>query len=77
MSQFYAILQEAHETIPQFIIRFQNLRRQLTRKPLAKDVEETFFSALREPLRTTLAVLDFREHSLKQVIDKALRMDKT
>ena len=31
MSKFYAILQEANETVPQFIIRFQSLRRQLTR----------------------------------------------
>ena len=77
MSQFFAISHEAHETAPQFIIRFQNLRRQLARKPPKDDVKETFFSALREPLRTTLAVFDFKEQSLEQVIDKALLMDKT
>ena len=77
MSQFYTISQERHETVPQFIIRFQNLRRQLARKPPKDDVKETFFSALREPLRTTLAVFDFKEQSLEQVIDKALLMDKT
>ena len=27
MSQFYAIIQEANETVPQFVIRFQNLRK--------------------------------------------------
>ena len=71
------ISQEAHETVPQFIIRFQNLRRQLARQLLEEDVKETFLSALREPLRTTLAVFDFKEQSLEQVIDKALLMDKT
>ena len=29
MSQFYVACQEVHETVPQFIIQFQNLRRQL------------------------------------------------
>ena len=46
-------------------------------QPPEDDVKETFLSALREPLRTTLAVFDFKEQSLEQVIDKALLMDKT
>ena len=73
MSQFYAI---SHEIVPRFFIRFQNLRRQLARQLLEEDVKETFLSALREPLRTTLAVFNFKEQSLEQVIDKALLMDK-
>ena len=73
MSQFYAI---SHEIVPRFFIRFQNLRRQLARQPPDDDVKEAFLSALREPLRTTLAVFDFKEQSLEQVIDKALLMDK-
>ena len=77
MSQLYAIFQETHEVVPQFITQFQNLRRQLTRQPPEEDIKETFLSALREPLRTTLAVFDFKEQSLEQVIDKSLLMDKT
>ena len=46
MSQFYAAYQKAHETIPQFIIRFQNPRRQLARPPPEEDVNDTFLSAL-------------------------------
>ena len=76
MNHFYVISQEAHEIVPCFIIRFQNLRRQLTRQPQEDDVKGTFLSALRERLRTTLAVFDFKERSLEQVIDKALLMDK-
>ena len=77
MNHFYVISQEAHETVPQFIIRLQNLRRQLARQPPDDDVKEAFLSALREPLRTTLAVFDFKEQSLEQVVDKMLLMDKT
>ena len=40
MSQFYVILQEIHETMPQFIIRFQNLRRQLAQQLPEDDVKE-------------------------------------
>ena len=61
MSQFYAISQETLETVPQFIIWFQNLKRQLARQPPEEEVKETCLSALREPLRTTLAMFDFRE----------------
>ena len=37
----------------------------------------TFLSALREPLRMTLVVFDFKDQSLEQMIDKALVLDKT
>ena len=60
-----------------FIVRIQNLWRQLARQPLKDDVKETFLSELREKFQTTLAVFDFKERSLEQVIDKALLMDKT
>ena len=38
MSQFYAIIQEANETVPQFVIRFQNLRKQLTPSPTLEEL---------------------------------------
>ena len=77
MRQFYAISQETLEIVPQFVIRFQNFRWQLARQPPEEDVKETFLSAVREQLRTILAMFDFKEQSLEQVIDKALLMDKT
>ena len=76
MGQFYAAYQESHESIPQFIIRFQNLRKKLTRPPSEKDLKETFLTTLQEPLRSTLAVLDFKVDTLEQVIDRVLNMDK-
>ena len=50
MGHFYVSYQEAHETIPQFTIRFQNLRRKYARPPPEEDVKDNFLSALREPL---------------------------
>ena len=46
MSQFYVVYQEPHETVPQFIIRFQNLQRQLVCPPSAEELKEPFLSAL-------------------------------
>ena len=50
IGQFYATYQEANETVPQFIIRFQNLQKQLTQSPLEDEVKEIFLMALWEPL---------------------------
>ena len=58
MSQFYAIVQEANETVPQFAIRFQNLRKELTRSPTPEELTEIFLTGLHEPLRRTLQVVD-------------------
>ena len=77
MSQFYVAYQEAHETVLQFIIRFQNLWRKLARPLREEDVKDTFLSALRELLQMTLAMFNFKEQSSEQVIDKVLMRDKT
>ena len=41
MSEFYAMSQEPQESVPHFIIRFQNLRRQLTRQIPADELKDT------------------------------------
>ena len=46
MNQFYAAYQEAHEIVPQFIIQFQTLWRQLARPSPEEVVRDTFLSAL-------------------------------
>ena len=75
LSQFYAISQEHQETIPQFTIRFQNLHRELAREISADNPKDTFLTTLREPLRTTLGVLDFSQQMIEQVVDQVLVMD--
>ena len=59
VGQFYTTHQEEQETVPQFIIRFQKLHSQLTRAPSEDEAKAVFLAALREPLRTMCAVLDF------------------
>ena len=62
--------------VPQFIILFQTLHNQLTRAPLEDEAKAVFLAALREPLRTMCAVLDFRTSTMDQVIDRVLEIDK-
>ena len=87
MSQFYAITHEATERVPQFIIYFQNLRKQpqfvirfqilkkqLTRSPTPEEFTETFLISIWEPLRTTLAVVDLIGKPIEDVISRVLRL---
>ena len=75
MSQFYAIVQEVNETVPQFVIRFQNLRKQLTRSPTPEELTEIFLTGFREPLRTTLQVGDLSGQTIEEVIRRVLCLD--
>ena len=68
MCQFYLITQEGTKTGPQFFIRFQNVRKQLTRSPTLEELTELFLTCLREPLRTTLPVVDLTGKPIEDVI---------
>ena len=54
IGQFYTIKQLPTESIVDFSLRFQSLRRNLTRAPTDEEAKETFLAALRRPLRTML-----------------------
>ena len=69
--------QESHETVTQFMIRFQDLYRQLADDVSAHHIPDTFLSSLREPLRTTLALTNFANQTIEQVIARVLALDRT
>ena len=62
-------LPRANEMVLSFIIRFQNLQKQLTQQPLEEELKDAFPTALGEPFWITLAVLEFNTKHLEQVID--------
>ena len=64
VGQFNTTRQEEHETVPQFIIRFQTLHSQLTRAPPEDEAKVVFLSALRKLLRTMCGVLEFRTNTM-------------
>ena len=59
------------------MIQFNNLQLQISKTILDEELKDIFLEAIREPLRTTLALFDFRYQSIDQVIDKTLDMDQT
>ena len=77
IAQFYALHQESHETVSQFVLHFQNLQLQISRPIRDYELKDVFLEEIREPLRTTLKVFDFRNQTIEQVIDKAIVMGWT
>ena len=69
------LVSQLNETMPQFVIRFQNVRKQLTSSPTTKELTEIFLTGLREPLRTTLQVVDLSGQPIEEVIRRVLCLD--
>ena len=69
--------QEPHETVAKFMIRFQDLYRQLVDDVSAHHIPDTFLSNLQEPLRMTLALTNFANQTIEQVIARILALDRT
>ena len=68
LRQLYTIEQGPHGTVAQFVLCFQDLYRQMARDILANHLKDTFLVGLREPLRTTLALTDFSQNTIEQVV---------
>ena len=77
LCQFYAIQQGPHETVAQFVLRFQELYRQVASDVSANHLTDTFLGRLREPLRTTLALTDFSKKTIEQVVTRVLALTCT
>ena len=53
------------------------MHNQLSRAPPEAEAKAIFLAALREPLRTVCAVIDFRTSTIDQVIERVREMEKT
>ena len=69
--------QEPQEQVTHFTIRFLDLYCQLAQDVSAHHIPNTFLAGLREPLQTTLALTDFPQQTIKQVITRVLAIDQT
>ena len=72
LRQFFSMSQEPQETVEQFTIRFPDLD-----DVSAQHIPDTFLSSLREPLRTTVALTNFANQTIEQVIVRVLALDRT
>ena len=71
IGQFDTIKQLPSESMTDFSLRFQNLRRKLDRVPTE---DETFLAALRRPIRTTLNNNSVKGETTDMVIGRALQL---
>ena len=75
MGSFYTIKQIPSESIADFSLRFQNLRRILERAPTEDEAHETFLTALRRPIRTTLNNTNVKGETADMVTERALNLE--
>ena len=69
--------QEPQGIVAQFTIRFQDLYCQLAEDVSAHHIPDTFLAGLRVPLQMTLALTDFSNQTIEQVIARVLAIDRT
>ena len=74
IGQFYTIKQLRTESIADFSLRFQSLRRQLTRALIDEEARETFLAALRRLVRTTLNMHSVKGETADMTIERALQL---
>ena len=77
LRQFYMITQGPNETVPQFVLCFQDLYRQLAQDVSVNHLKDMFLVGLRDPLRTTLALVDFSQQTIEQVVVRVLALVRT
>ena len=75
IGQFYTIKQLPSESIADFSLRFQNLRRKLDRVPTEDEARETFLAALRRSIRTALNSNSVKGETTDSVIERALQLE--
>ena len=75
IGQFYTIKQKPSESIADFSLRFQNLRRKLERAPTEDEARETFLTALRRPIRTTLTNTSVKGETSDMVLERTLNLE--
>jgi hypothetical protein len=75
MKEYYSLQQQAGESVAEFLLWFRAVQALLDTAP-AKDIQKQhFLKALKEPLRSSFALLDFSTVPLTEVINQALNLD--
>ena len=69
------IKQPPSESITDFSLQFQNLRRKLERVPAEHEACKTFLAALWRPIRTTLNNNSVKAETTDMVIERALQLE--
>ena len=60
----------------QFVLCFQDLYQQHSQDVSVNNLKDTFLAGLREPLRMMLALTDFSQQTIEQVVARVLALNR-
>ena len=75
LREYYSLKQQPTESVADFLIRFQAVEGLLDTPPTEDIRRRQFLKALKEPLRSSFALLDFSTVPISEVINRALNLD--
>jgi hypothetical protein len=75
LKEYYSLQQQAGESVAEFSLRFHAMQAMLDTPP-SKDIQKRqFLKALKEPLRSSFALLDSSTVPLTEIVNRALNLD--
>jgi nucleoside recognition membrane protein YjiH len=76
LKEYYSLQQQVGESIAEFLLRFRALQALLDTAPMEDIQKRQFLKALKEPLWSSFALLDFSTVPLTEVINQVLNLDQ-
>jgi hypothetical protein len=75
LREYYSLQQHPGESVAEFLLRFRAVQGMMTDAPTEEMQKRQFLKALKEPLRSSFALLDFSSIPLTEVFNRALNQD--
>jgi Glu-tRNA(Gln) amidotransferase subunit E-like FAD-binding protein len=75
LKEYYSLQQQAGESIAKVLLQFHAVQALLDTAPTEDIQKRQFLKALKEPLRSSFALLDFSTVPLMEVVNMALNLD--
>jgi hypothetical protein len=75
LREYYSLQQQPGESVAEFLLRFRAVQERMTDAPTDEMQKRQFLKALKEPLCSSFALLDFSNISLTEVFNRALNLD--
>jgi hypothetical protein len=75
LKEYYSLQQQAGESVADFLLRFRAVQAMLDTPPTEEIQKCQFLKALREPVRSSFALMDASTVSLTEIVNMALNLD--
>jgi hypothetical protein len=75
LKEYYSLQHQAEESVVEFLLRFRATQALLATAPTENIQKRQFLKALKEPLRSSFALLDFSTVPLTEVVKRVLNLN--